>query len=227
MGENEKQNSPAALSEQQQEVRNRVLTTAARLMKQRGIKPLTMSEIAVECGVSKRTIYELFEDKTAVVKAVMLENFAGYPPEWVRELENPLERLIAAMLWGTKEFFAFNRQFFCDMQRCYPPVWEEYAEKVRRGRLEKTEALLRRGEAEGLFRPGLDYPLVARFLLGAEHLIGNQETFPPEEFSLEYVSWEFEQLFVRGIATEKGKETLETYLAQHAPQHVLPKMIRR
>lgn len=203
---------PQQEADSRNESRHRVLSTAARLMKQRGIKPVTMSEIAVESGMSKRTIYEMFEDKMAMVKAVMLENFAGYPPDWVRETENPLERLLAAMLWGTREFFSFNCQFFCDMQRCYPAVWKEYSETVNRQRHEKTVKLMQRGAQEHLLLPDLDYDLMARILLGLGHYIRNEEVFPPEKYAIDYVSWEMQQLFVRGIATREGKKVLDEYM---------------
>ncbi|HNX79874.1 MAG TPA: helix-turn-helix domain-containing protein, partial [Prolixibacteraceae bacterium] len=43
--------------------RERILARTAELFQIMGIKALTMDFIAVDLGISKRTIYELFRDK--------------------------------------------------------------------------------------------------------------------------------------------------------------------
>ena len=43
--------------------RERIIEQAARMFAEQGIKSIRMDDIAKELGVSKRTLYEMFEDK--------------------------------------------------------------------------------------------------------------------------------------------------------------------
>ena len=49
------------------EVRARIIEEATRLFFQYGIRSITMDEIAVSLGISKRTVYETFKDKTELI----------------------------------------------------------------------------------------------------------------------------------------------------------------
>ena len=62
--------------------RDRVLATAARLFVREGVNAVGVDRLAQEAGVSKRSIYQHFEGKDAIV-ATMLQEYgptvvAGY-----------------------------------------------------------------------------------------------------------------------------------------------------
>ena len=63
--------SPAtsSLTTSRLHLRDLIIDTAMSMFKQRGIKSVTMDELSSRMGISKRTLYELFEDKeTLLVK---------------------------------------------------------------------------------------------------------------------------------------------------------------
>ena len=45
------------------EIKERVITEATRMFSEMGIKSVRMDDIAVACGISKRTLYENFADR--------------------------------------------------------------------------------------------------------------------------------------------------------------------
>lgn len=57
MIENAKENS------QRVELKDRIIETASEAFTAHGIKSITMDDIAASLGISKRTLYEVFQDK--------------------------------------------------------------------------------------------------------------------------------------------------------------------
>src|SRR4030088_2070262 len=55
------------------EVKERILEKATDLFMRYGIRSITMDEIAAQLAISKKTIYQFFTDKDAMVEAVVNE----------------------------------------------------------------------------------------------------------------------------------------------------------
>src|SRR6185437_7363945 len=53
------------------EMKKRILSKTADLFMRYGIRSITMDEIAANLGISKKTIYQFFTDKEALVYAVI------------------------------------------------------------------------------------------------------------------------------------------------------------
>ncbi len=206
------ESSKDSLSVKSQQARARVLSTAARLMRQRGIKPVTMSDIASESNTSKRTIYQMFESKVEVIQSVLYEDVACAPPKSVISLVNPMERLLAGMSWGIEEASGVNQLFYADMQRIYPDLWAEYHARIRVRQLEITHEQLEVGIEMGVFRPDIDPQFIATLLIEAGPKIFHLDVFHQTEQSIYQMAWEYLLVIMRGIATPEGVKVLEEYL---------------
>ena len=55
------------------DARDSILDGAAKLFKQKGLKSVTMDELAKSLGMSKRTIYENFKDKDELIETCLLK----------------------------------------------------------------------------------------------------------------------------------------------------------
>ena len=52
--------------------RERIIETSAELFSMKGCKSITMDDISAANGISKRTLYELFADKSALLEACLV-----------------------------------------------------------------------------------------------------------------------------------------------------------
>lgn len=52
--------------------RESIITVTSNLFLERGCKSVTMDEVAQNNGISKRTLYEIFPDKAALLEACIL-----------------------------------------------------------------------------------------------------------------------------------------------------------
>ena len=55
------------LSVSKQQLRDLITDTAMTMFKQKGIRSVTMDELSSHLAISKRTVYELFEDKESLL----------------------------------------------------------------------------------------------------------------------------------------------------------------
>ena len=55
--------------------KEQVMTTALDMFSQYGIKSVSMDDIARNTGISKRTIYEFFEDKETLLQEGMIFDY--------------------------------------------------------------------------------------------------------------------------------------------------------
>ena len=59
-------------------MQDRILNKARELMFQTGVKHVTMDDLATQLGISKKTIYQFFKDKDALVSSVVEFELANH-----------------------------------------------------------------------------------------------------------------------------------------------------
>ncbi|MFW6268235.1 MAG: TetR/AcrR family transcriptional regulator [Marinilabiliaceae bacterium] len=197
------------------EVKQRIIEGAGNLFFSRGIRRVTMDDLAGELGMSKRTIYEHFSDKTELLLA-MQGHFQQEHERYMRELlnssEHVMEVIIAILRYGLEAINKINPLYLEDLRKFYPEIWEENIKKGRESNQQQMRELLERGKKEGLFRPDINSKLVARIFYEHINLMHSDEAFPKDEFPRKEL---FENMFLnfaRGISTFKGMEVLEELL---------------
>jgi AcrR family transcriptional regulator len=197
------------------DIRNRIIQGAANLFFSQGIRRVTMDDIATELGMSKRTIYENFKDKTEILNAT--EDFFqaehDHNLQFIMERSsNVMEVIIGILRYGIEGIKRVNPLYLQDLLKYFPKVWNETVQKSRDSGQQQLQHLLERGKAEGLFRENINTKLVSRIFYEQISLIHSNEAFPIEEFPRKEL---FENMFLnfaRGISTYKGIEVLEELL---------------
>lgn len=184
--------------------------TALDLFSQHGIKSVSMDDIARNMGISKRTIYEFFEDKeTLLVKGIeynhkkmkqVLTELEEGPYSVVEEVILFYEECMKRPRW-------YNRKFYDDLKR-YPKALER-SEKSKTDFSKSCMKLFSRGVKEGVFQKDINFEIVT--LLAKEQL---KMIRPSGAFLNHSVSEVFKTVlftFLRGICTEKGLAVLDRY----------------
>ncbi|RCW31043.1 TetR/AcrR family transcriptional regulator [Marinilabilia salmonicolor] len=199
------------------DIRERIITGAGKLFYSKGIKRVTMDDISTEIGMSKRTIYENFRDKTEILRATV-DFLSDKHRQEVDQMQsgsgNVMEVIIKILLYGLKSIDLVSPMYLEDMQKFYPLLWEETIQKGRISAQKQLQDLLERGKKEGLFRSEINTGLVARIFYEQLNLIHSNEAFPIEEFPRKEL---FENMFLnfaRGISTRKGVEVMEELLVR-------------
>lgn len=199
------------------DIRERIITGAGKLFYSKGIKRVTMDDISTEIGMSKRTIYENFRDKTEILRATvdfLNDKHRQEVDQMQSESGNVMEVIIKILRYGLKSIDLVSPMYLEDLQKFYPLLWEETIQKGRISAQKQLQGLLERGKKEGLFRSEINTGLVARIFYEQLNLIHSNEAFPIEEFPRKEL---FENMFLnfaRGISTRKGVEVMEELLVR-------------
>ena len=144
------------------DAKNRIVECSLKMFLEKGIKSITMDMIAAELAISKRTIYEYFENKEMLVLSC-LELFGNKIKEEFdkkKELsENSLEFLLNVFYVNVKIFRVVNVNFFKDMKRMFPNIQAD-VERKEKENIEIFGTVLTTAQEEGFVRTEFDVEIL-------------------------------------------------------------------
>jgi AcrR family transcriptional regulator len=149
---------PDALTELDQAKREKVFLAAKELFGRFGFKKTTVDEIADLAGISKRTIYEVFHSKEAILAdLVMFEalSFRRSCMGQIKHISDPVEKL-RVFCRLSSDYFADNLflgQVLADDQGLFAPFLTNEHYLVETGIKEIISRLLVDGLQQGVFHP--------------------------------------------------------------------------
>ena len=196
------------------ETKDRILTHASALFLRNGIKSVSMDDIAADLGMSKKTLYKTFTNKDEIVLGMMRRHLDQAQGECCRvasSAANAVEEMLNLSAWADKEFSNVHPSIFYDLKKYHPAAWALLAAHKHAFILDQIMGNLRRGIAEGLFRPDLDVEVLARLNLAQIDLAFDPELYPPAQFSPIRVNRVFDEHFLLGVATLKGHRLFNKY----------------
>src|SRR5580765_6284497 len=102
------------------ENKERILEKATDLFMRYGIRSITMDEIAAQLGISKKTIYQFFTDKDAMVEAVVNAEMGRNEEECLYSsttAENAVHEIFLAMDNLQEMLKGMNPQIIHDLEK--------------------------------------------------------------------------------------------------------------
>ncbi|MDR1593554.1 MAG: TetR/AcrR family transcriptional regulator [Prevotellaceae bacterium] len=203
-------------------MRQRIIEGALKIFIQQGIKATTMDDIAKQLGISKRTIYEQFQDKRELLLMVV-EHAHTQSKKDDRDIfvssQNSLEGFLKLMKKKRSEFNLKLMKMVVELKRYYPEIID-MKRKHSAEALETLEKIFIKGIEEGVFRADLN-PKTSAFLFSTQaHLFFTEQLNKMDLSSLDNTDISplqvFEDLFLnflRGISTQKGIKIIEKYMS--------------
>ncbi len=174
-----------------------------------------MDNIAASIGISKRTIYEIFKDKTELIHFCikhLQQSHEKRNHEIISTSRNVIDTIFTFMREGIKNMSSINPVFFMDMKKFYSSTWRSLAEENEKIVLVLSKKLLKQGIEEGLFRSDINIPIVAKLFHEQMKLLADEKVFPRDEFNYADLFQSLTINFMRGISTQKGIEIIESNL---------------
>lgn len=199
------------------EIKGRIIETAIKLFLNFGIRGVTMDMIAKEAGVSKRTIYENFKDKTEVLETCLLEMDRVKHEEMINLKtcgSNIIETIYQLANFHIKTLQTINPLFFHDLQKIYPTLWKNSLDKKDKDGISEIHKLFRKGINEGLIRPDIHLEVASRVMLEHFKLALTLELQRHRGYDRNILFENIILNYFRGIATNKGLDILKNYQAK-------------
>ena len=199
---------------QRAELKERIIATATEAFTTKGIKSITMDDIAAALGISKRTLYEVFEDKETLLREVLLKNQVDkneFLENLLAESTNVLEVILVCFQKSIEMFHKTNKRFFEDIKK-YPKVYNMMKERSESDS-EKTMSFFMLGVEQGIFRSDVNFAIVNLLVREQFDVLLNTDVCNEYSFIEVYESIMF--TYIRGISTEKGAKVLEDFISEY------------
>lgn len=196
------------------ELQKCIINKATLLFYKFGIKSITMDFIAGELGISKRTLYENFKNKDALIIACMEQSREQYHQQFLHISEshtNTIEKLVRYYEVIADFYNNTSRSFQLDVERMHSKVNEKY-EEARDKSISSTRNLLQHGVEEGVIRKDIDIDLISILYNDQMEWFRRSKDIYKLEYKMSEILKNIVFIFIRGIATEKGNYILETLL---------------
>ncbi len=196
------------------EIEERILHSAAELFFRNGIKSITMDDIASHLGMSKKTIYQYYEDKNAIVNAIANHEISIQKKEMddARKTSvDAIDEIFKTMNCLSRTFIKINANVFYDMQKFHPSSWQLFHDFKERRIMSFVEENLKEGVKQLLYRTDINVKVMAKFRVESVTLAFNPLVFPPEKYNIKDMQLILLDHFVHGISTLKGHKLINKY----------------
>jgi len=172
-----------------------------------------MDMLANQMGISKRTIYELFNDKDDLLEGV-IEWMSEKQKEILSKILNESENVIEAIF----KIFDMMRDHFKNMSPAFLLDIKKYRSKMvdKNGKSEMhfygfNEEFIRKGIKEGVFRKDIDVAIINTCLYEVSKMSTDTKLSPSDDFDRGEVVRNVYINYLRGISTQKGLDLINYY----------------
>lgn len=186
-----------------------------------GIRSISMDEISSQLGISKKTIYQFFTDKDALVDAVIdieLNDSMKDCYDYREKSENPVHEFFIAIDMVLEILKVMNPTLLFDLQKYHPAAFKKISDHKNKFLYKMIRENLDRGVEEGYYRPEINTDIIARYRIAAVFLTFNPELLPPGKHTAADLVKETTMNFLHGLVTAKGLKLIQKYTQQREKQ---------
>lgn len=190
-----------------------ILETAAKKFRQYGIHSLSMNDLSKFCGVSKKTIYKYFQNKSDLIESIMDKK--------IDLLKNDLKELHSVSVNSVSELNCFfnlinelvnslSPTIYRDLKRYHLNLFVKY-DRVKND-VYKPFALenIKNGKVEGFYKDDLNDAEISNSIIDVIDMLF-EEGIRKDKASIKTVDF-FENMIIHKMVTLKGLKELNTLL---------------
>ena len=195
-------------------MREDIIKKSADLFLSLGFKNITMDDIASAMGISKKTIYTHFSNKTELIETVtfsVLDYFHENIEKINQKAVNPIVELYDIKMFVMHYLRKERGSAKFQLKKYYPKIFEQLELKKFEKMHSSVEKSLIKGIKLNLFRSNIDVGFISRVYLIGMSGIRDTNVFPENKFDKSYLMESYLEYHLRAIATEKGLKVLNKY----------------
>lgn len=191
----------------------RIVEDAGRIFWTKGIRSVTMDDIARELGISKKTLYLYVKDKNDLVTRVLLNTSCQFH-EQVRNIQdqglNAIDEMYAIAQFIGSQTTKIHPSLHFDLAKYHPDACRIMDQGKQVEVVAMVAANMEKGIQEGLYRDNLNVPLIAKlYVVRFDQAMTMELGRLTDRYSLAEINWELFRYHIRGIASKKGIDHLE------------------
>lgn len=199
-------------------MKDQIIHKSADLFLNLGFKSVTMDDIANELGISKKTIYVHFPNKTKLVESVtfsLFETICDGIDCICATSNNPIEELYAVKLFVMQHLKNEKTSPQYQLKKYYPQIYETLRLKQFGKMHESVKESLQKGIDTNVFRKDIDVDFISRMYFNGMTGIKDDSIFPQEKFNMDYLMESYLEYHLRAIVTNEGLQILNQFIKKH------------
>ncbi|MDR0543374.1 MAG: TetR/AcrR family transcriptional regulator [Dysgonamonadaceae bacterium] len=202
------------------ELKDRIIQEASILFLKKGVKSMTMSDIANELGISKRTLYEVFRDKEELIEECVQSHLDTVNRE-INDLashsENVIDTLMRVYAKNLRNVQSTNKSVLHDLKKYHASIYQKIECRQKEGLLAFLP-LFHKGIKQGLIREDVNFEILTWLLKAQFKALMDDEFIPTTKYSTDEFIRAIILNFIRGIATPEGNDKVDKIVAQLAEE---------
>jgi TetR/AcrR family transcriptional regulator, cholesterol catabolism regulator len=199
------------------EPKERILVKAEELFNRYGLRSVSMDDIAAQAGMSKKTLYQYYEDKEALVSEVFTTRMDENKLNCTHAqkcADNALHEIFLAFDKLQEMFAEMHPGVLFEMEKYHPNAFGKFQNFRDSFIYSMIRTNLERGIKEGLYRAEIDVDILTRYRIHSIMLAFNPGVFPNVKTNLVNIQWELLVHFLYGVSTAKGVKMILKYQKQ-------------
>jgi len=193
------------------DLKERIIENASALFFQKGVKSMTMSDVANELGISKRTLYEVFRDKEDLLENCITMHIEK-TDKAIQSLADNSEDVIDAMMRiyarSLNEIQTINHSVMHDLKKYHSRLYKKVEENQREN-ASVLLPLLEKGVKQGFIRNDINLEIILWLVKSQFKALISDDYFPSNKYSLNDFIQAIILNFMRGIATPSGVKKVD------------------
>jgi AcrR family transcriptional regulator len=196
------------------ETSERIHKKAHELFMQYGLRSVSMDDIANNLGMSKKTIYQYYADKDALVDEVVSavidsnEDICDFDR---KNANDAIHEIFLAMDMVVEMFKTMNPSLLFDMQKYYPKAFQKFLNHKNDYLYNVIKENIIRGIKEELYRPEINVEILARYRVESILIPFNPEFHTKVRSNLLEIQHEVTLNFLYGLISQKGYKLTQKY----------------
>jgi AcrR family transcriptional regulator len=192
-------------------MKEKIRDKATELFLEHGFKSVTMDDLANEIGMSKKTIYAEYSNKTELIEDCVMNKFCAMSDgidQIVALDKNPISELYEIKKYVLSHLKDEKSSPQYQLSKYYPKIFDA----IKTLHFTKMSGCIRsnvqRGMERGIYRNNLDVEFVSRIYFTGVNSIKDQNMFPLQLFPIKALMDTYLEYHLRGIVTPEGRNFL-------------------
>ena len=195
----------------------KILNNSQELFFRYGVKSVTMDDIARHLGISKKTLYQHFDNKKDLISQSILNHFDCEEKlivEMKDQVKNAIEEMLIIANYVNEQLKRMNPVVIYDLKKYYKENWKTIHDKQMKLIYTITKENLEQGIEEGVYRKDINTDVIAKFYMGRTDMILDDVLFPTSAYNHSELHRELTYYHLYAIVSNDGFELLKKYQTQ-------------
>ena len=190
-----------------------IISKAEDLILRYGVKSVTMDDICRKIGISKKTLYQLVDDKKSLIREIIsmhIKEEKESIEEIRKDAANAIDELLQIAEFVVSVLKKMTPFVIYDLQKYHHESWLMLEDFHQTFIMEVIKTNLINGIKEGYYRSSMNTDIIAKFYIGKSMLLADEKIFPSKEYNREALFREFIMYHLNGVLSEKGARYLSS-----------------